>query len=50
MSNDDNVYNIFNKLFGSSPIYSESDIISMYIDGKINKEEYLRMMDSRRNR
>ena len=28
--------------------FSDSDIISAYIDGKITKEEYLRRMDERR--
>ncbi len=28
--------------------FSDSDIISAYIDGKINKEEYIRRMNERR--
>ena len=40
-------FNDFFKTYG----YSESDIISMYIDGKINKDEYLeRMNNVRRNK
>jgi len=30
--------------------YSESDIISMYIDGKISKEEYIRRMNEYRGK
>lgn len=30
--------------------FSESDIISSYIDGKITKEEYIRRMNERRGK
>ena len=39
----------FSELFGKQFGYSESDIISMYIDGKISKEEYIERMNSLRN-
>ena len=38
----------FSQLFGQKFGYSESDIISMYIDGRISKEEYIRRMDEYR--
>lgn len=36
--------------FGFSSNFSESDIISDYIDGKINKEEYIRRMNEFRGK
>jgi hypothetical protein len=43
MNNKTNI-DWFNDLFKTYG-YSESDIISMYIDGKISKDEYVRRMD-----
>ena len=38
-------------LFGNKGYpFSESDIISMYIDGKISKEEYIRRLDNVRGK
>lgn len=37
---------IFRQKYG----YSESDIISMYIDGRISKEEYIRRMNDVRGK
>ena len=47
----DNETNIdwFNDLFKTYG-YAESDIISMYIDGRISKEEYIRRMDDVRRK
>ena len=47
MSNE--IPDFFSELFGQKFGYSESDIISMYIDGKISKEEYIKKMNSLRN-
>ena len=48
MNNETNIdwFNDFFKTYG----YSESDIISMYIDGRISKEEYIRRMNEVRNK
>lgn len=48
MSNE--IPDIFNQLFSGFKTYSESDVISDYIDGKISKEEYIRRMDNARNK
>ena len=48
MSNE-SIPDFFSELFGQKFGYSESDIISMYIDGRISKEEYIRRMNSVRN-
>ena len=48
MSNE-SIPDFFSELFGQKFGYSESDIISMYIDGRIDKEEYIRRMNSLRN-
>ena len=52
MSNENDMNNFFNTLFPgfNTPVYSESDIISMYIDGKISKEEFIERMDNARRR
>lgn len=50
MENNENIYDMFNSLFGRAPAFSESDIISMYIDGRIDKEEYIRRMNEYRKR
>lgn len=44
MSNE-SIPDFFSELFGQKFGYSESDIISMYIDGRISKEEYIRRMN-----
>jgi hypothetical protein len=47
MSNE--MPDFLSELFGKQFGYSESDVISMYIDGKISKEEYIERMNSLRN-
>ena len=44
MNNETNIdwFNDFFKTYG----YSESDIISMYIDGRIDKNEMIRRLDN----
>ena len=49
MSNE-SIPDFFSELFGQKFGYSESDIISMYIDGRINKDEYIRRMNEFRQR
>ena len=50
MSNE-SIPDFFSELFGQKFGYSESDIISMYIDGKIDKDEMIRRLDNvRRNK
>ena len=50
MSNE-SIPDFFSELFGQKFGYSESDIISMYIDGRINKDEMIRRLDNvRRNK
>lgn len=47
MSNsEESMDDFITQLFGNKAFqtHSESDIISMYIDGKITKEEYIRRM------
>jgi hypothetical protein len=39
---------LFSELFKQKFGYSESDIISMYIDGRISKEEYIERMNNAR--
>ena len=46
MSNE--MPDFLSELFGRQFGYSESDIISMYIDGRIDKEEYIRRMNELR--
>lgn len=48
MNNEVNIdwFNNFLKTHG----HSESDIISMYIDGKISKEEYIERMNNVRGK
>ena len=49
MSNE--IPDFFSELFGQKFGYSESDIISMYIDGRIDKDEMIRRLDNvRRNK
>ena len=48
MSNE-SIPDFFSELFGKQFGYSESDIISMYIDGRISKKEFIRRMNSLRN-
>lgn len=47
MMNED-IPPIFNEIFNNEFIYSESDIISMYIDGRIDKDEMIRRMNEYR--
>lgn len=47
MSNE-SIPDFFSQLFGQKFGYSESDIISMYIDGRIDKDEYIRRMNEHR--
>ena len=50
MSNE-SIPDFFSELFGQKFGYSESDIISMYIDGRIDKDEMIRRLDNvRRNK
>ena len=46
MNKEEGMDDFLNQLFGKKAFqtHSESDIISMYIDGKITKEEYIRRM------
>ena len=48
MSNE--TQDFFSELFGNKFGYSESDIVSMYIDGRIDKEEYIRRMNEFRGK
>jgi hypothetical protein len=48
MSNENEIPNIFSDLINGKIGYSESDIISMYIDGRISKNEYIRRMNEYR--
>ena len=49
--NNESIPDFFSELFGQKFGYSESDIISMYIDGRINKDEMIRRLDNvRRNK
>ena len=48
--NNESIPDFFSELFGQKFGYSESDIISMYIDGKISKEEMIRRLDNVRGR
>ena len=45
MSNE-SIPDFFSELFGQKFGYSESDIISMYIDGRIDKNEMIRRLDN----
>ena len=49
MSNE-SIPDFFSELFGQKFGYSESDIISMYIDGRISKEEMIRRLDNVRGK
>lgn len=46
--NNESIPDFFSELFGQKFGYSESDIISMYIDGRISKDEYVRRMNEYR--
>jgi hypothetical protein len=46
MKDNESIPNFFSELFGQKFGYSESDIISMYIDGRISKEEYIERMNN----
>lgn len=49
--NNESIPDFFSELFGQKFGYSESDIISMYIDGRIDKDEMIRRLDNvRRNK
>ena len=49
--NNESIPDFFSELFGQKFGYSESDIISMYIDGRIDKYEMIRRLDNvRRNK
>ena len=51
MMNNESIPDFFSELFGKQFGYSESDIISMYIDGRISKYEMIRRLDNvRRNK
>jgi hypothetical protein len=50
MKMNNEIPDLFSELFKQKFGYSESDIISMYIDGRISKEEYLRRMDNVRGK
>ena len=49
MMSNENIDDIFAQfaggIFGQKLGYSEKDIISMYIDGRISKDEYIRRMN-----
>lgn len=48
---NESIPDFFSELFGQKFGYSESDIISMYIDGRIDKDEMIRRLDNvRRNK
>ena len=49
MSNE-SIPDFFSELFGQKFGYSESDIISMYIDGRISKEEYIERINNARGK
>ena len=53
MMSNENIDDIFAQfaggILGQKLGYSESDIISMYIDGRISKEEYIERMNSIRS-
>lgn len=49
MSNE-SIPDFFSELFGQKFGYSESDIISMYIDGRIDKDEMIRRLDNVRQK
>jgi hypothetical protein len=44
--NNESIPDFFSELFGQKFGYSESDIISMYIDGRISKDEMIRRLDN----
>ena len=46
MTNNESIPDFFSELFGNKFGYSESDIISMYIDGRISKDEMIRRLDN----
>ena len=48
--NNESIPDFFSELFGQKFGYSESDIISMYIDGRISKEEYIERMNNVRGK
>ena len=49
--NNESIPDFFSELFGQKFGYSESDIISMYIDGRIDKDEMIRRLNNvRRNK
>ena len=50
MNNENEIPNIFSDLINGKFGYSESDIISMYIDGRIDKDEYIRRLDELRGK
>ena len=52
MTSDAEMNDFINQLFGHQAFqtHSESDIISMYIDGRITKEEYVRRMNESRGK
>ena len=55
MSNENDMPDFMRSLFGNyinaqEYGFSESNIISMYIDGKISKEEFIERMDNARRR
>lgn len=49
MSNE-SIPDFFSELFGQKFGYSESDIISMYIDGRIDKDEMIRRLSNIRGK
>jgi len=50
MMNNESIPDFFSELFGKQFGYSESDIISMYIDGRIDKDEMIRRLDNVRGK
>ena len=48
--NNESIPDFFSELFGQKFGYSESDIISMYIDGRIDKNEMIRRLDNVRGK
>ena len=52
MTSEADMNDFINQIFGHQAFqtHSESDIISMYIDGRITKEEYIRRMNESKGR
>lgn len=51
MNNENDAFDFFNSLFGHVYQQSETDIIADYVNGKIDKDEFIRRLDNaRRNK